>query len=65
MLISPSACAANLLVPSNTLHAAQLINFIVRRGILLGSLYSVIGRNVLNCALRYHISLDSIKNTDI
>jgi len=25
----------------------------------------VIGRNVLNCPLRYHISLDSIMNTDI
>jgi len=26
---------------------------------------SVIGHNVLNCALRYHISLDSIMITDI
>jgi len=44
---------------------SQLINFIVRHGILLGPLDYVIGRNVLNCALRYHISLDSIMNTDI
>jgi len=29
------------------------------------SVHYVIGRNVLNCALRYHISLNSIINTDI
>jgi len=32
---------------------------------LLGPIYSVIGRNVLNCALRYLISLDNIMNKDI
>jgi len=37
------------------------MNFIVRHGIILGSLDSV----MLNCALRYHISLDNIMNTDI
>jgi len=31
----------------------------------LGPLDSVMVRYVLNCALRYHISLDSIMNTDI
>jgi len=47
-------------------NESQLINFNVwHDGILLGPLDSVISRNVLNCALRYHISIDSIMNTDI
>jgi len=50
------------LTANNCIHKTH---FIVRHGILLGPLDSVIGRNVLNYALHYHISLDSIMNTDI
>jgi len=43
----------------------SLIHFIIRHGMFFGPIDSVIDRNVLNCALRYHISLDSIMHTDI
>jgi hypothetical protein len=40
----------------------SLVNYIVRRGIMLGPTDSIIGRNILNCSLRYHVSLGDIAN---
>jgi hypothetical protein len=37
-----------------------LVNFIVRHGITHGQMDSVVGRNVLNCCLRYHTNIDNI-----
>jgi hypothetical protein len=37
-----------------------LVNFIVRHGMTYGQMDSVVGRNVLNCCLRYHTNIDNI-----
>ena len=37
-----------------------LVNFIVRHGIIHGQMASVVGRNVINCCLRYHTSCNNI-----
>jgi hypothetical protein len=37
-----------------------LVNFIVRHGIQIGAMNSIIGRNVLNCSQRYQTSIDCI-----
>jgi Reverse transcriptase (RNA-dependent DNA polymerase) len=41
---------------------SSLVNYIVRRGIMIGPTDSIIGRNILNCSLRYHVSLGDITN---
>ena len=41
---------------------SSLVNYIVRRGIMIGPTDSIIGRNILNCSLRYHVSLGDIAN---
>jgi hypothetical protein len=40
-----------------------LVNFITRHGILAGQMYSVLGRNVINCSQRYSTSIDSISKS--
>jgi hypothetical protein len=37
-----------------------LVNCIVRHGMTYGQRDSVVGRNVLNCCLRYHTNIDNI-----
>jgi hypothetical protein len=39
---------------------SSLVNFVARFGILSGQMDSVVGRNVLNCSLRYNTSIDRI-----
>ena len=41
---------------------SMLVNFIARHGILHGQTNSVVGRNVLNCSLRYNSTCDDIFN---
>jgi hypothetical protein len=37
-----------------------LVYFIVRHGMTYGQMDSVVGRNILNCCLRYHTIIDII-----
>ena len=39
---------------------SSLVNFVTRHGILSGQMNSVLGRNVINCSLRYNTSVDCI-----
>jgi hypothetical protein len=39
---------------------SSLVNFVTRHGILFGQMDSVVGRNVLNCSLRYKTTIDCI-----
>ena len=39
-----------------------LVNFVVRHGILHGQTDSIVGRNILNCCVRYHTNIDNIIN---
>ena len=41
---------------------SSLVNFVVRHGILAGQTDSVIGRNVINCSLRYNTTVDLFAN---
>jgi Reverse transcriptase (RNA-dependent DNA polymerase) len=43
---------------------SPLVRFIVRHGTLFGEMDSIIGRNVLNCALRYNTCIDRISNLE-
>ena len=39
---------------------SSLVNFVTRHGIFFGQMDSVVGRNVLNCSLRYKTTIDCI-----
>jgi hypothetical protein len=44
------------------LSESLLLNFVVRHGILHGQTDSIVGRNILNCCVRYHTNIDNIIN---
>ena len=44
------------------LSESLLVKFVVRHGILYGQTDSIVGRNILNCCVRYHTNIDSIIN---
>ena len=43
---------------------SSLVNFVTRHGILVGQMDSVLGRNVINCALRYDTTVDCISKLE-
>jgi hypothetical protein len=43
---------------------SSLVKFVTRFGILSGQMDSVVGRNVLNCSLRYDTNIDRILKTE-
>jgi hypothetical protein len=43
---------------------SSLVNFVTRHGILGGQMNSVIGRNVIECSLRYNTTVDCISKLE-
>ena len=43
---------------------SPIVNFTVRHGMSFGLMDSKIGRNVLNCSLRYNTSIECINNLE-
>ena len=41
---------------------SPIVNFTIRHSILFGRMNSTIGRNVLSCCERYHVTINSIVN---
>ena len=43
---------------------SSLVNFVTRHGMLSGQMNSVLGRNVINCSLRYKTTVDCISKLE-
>ena len=43
---------------------SSLVNFVTRHGIHAGQMDSVLGRNVINCSLRYNTTVDCISKLE-
>ena len=43
---------------------SSLVNFVTRHGIISGQMNSVLGRNVIDCSLRYNTTVDRISKLE-